>query len=158
MSMEAEVLTVEEAAKLLRVNRNTVYEAVARRALPHRRLGRRIIFSKAALLEWLAAGMRGASTPATALASMSPHPQPRTLPQFTNAQYTGRRSSEQIAVMKAQVLEAVEAAPGRGARDYAKATDMTTYESGPILGRLLKDGRLTKFGHGTATTYRPRTR
>lgn len=89
---------------------------------------------------------------------MSPPQQPRTLPQFTNALDTGRRSSMQIAVMKAQVLSAVEAAPGRGAREYAKATDMTTYEVGPILGRLLKDGRLTKFGHGTATTYRPRTR
>ncbi|MGH9885556.1 MAG: helix-turn-helix domain-containing protein [bacterium] len=88
--MEPEVLTVEEAAKLLRVNRNTVYEAVARRALPHRRLGRRIVFSKAALLEWLAAGTRGASAPTAAPASMSPQPQPRALPQFTNAQYTGR--------------------------------------------------------------------
>lgn len=49
--MEREVLNAEEAAEFLGVDRKTVYEAVARRQLPHRRLGKRILFSKTALLD-----------------------------------------------------------------------------------------------------------
>lgn len=51
--MDNEVMNPDEAAAFLRVNRKTVYEYVARRRIPHQRLGRRIIFSKAALLAWL---------------------------------------------------------------------------------------------------------
>lgn len=52
--MSQEVLSAGEAARLLGVNRKTVYDAAGRGEIPHRRLGKRIIFSRAALLEWLA--------------------------------------------------------------------------------------------------------
>jgi len=49
------VLTVDEAAKLLRVNRKTVYDAIARKQLPGvRRLGRTIRIHRQTLLSWLA--------------------------------------------------------------------------------------------------------
>jgi len=48
-----EVLNVDEVASLLGVNRKTVYDAAGRGQIPHRRLGKRILFSRAALLEWL---------------------------------------------------------------------------------------------------------
>lgn len=51
---EPEVLTVDEAAELLRVGRNNVYNLVARNKIPHARLGKHIRFSRAALLRWLA--------------------------------------------------------------------------------------------------------
>ncbi len=50
-----DVLTVDEAAALLRVSRDSVYEAASRGELPHRRIGRRVLFSRAALLDWLRA-------------------------------------------------------------------------------------------------------
>ena len=49
-----DVLTVELAARLLQVGRNKVYELVARDAIPHRRLGKQIRFSRAGLMRWLA--------------------------------------------------------------------------------------------------------
>lgn len=48
------VLTVADAAELLRVGRNKLYELVSENKIPHRRLGRAIRFSRAALLAWLA--------------------------------------------------------------------------------------------------------
>jgi excisionase family DNA binding protein len=48
-----EVLDVEDAAKLLRVGRNKVYDLVARNQLPHQRLGKQIRFSGAAIMRWL---------------------------------------------------------------------------------------------------------
>ena len=52
--MTPEVLTADEVAELMRCDRKTVYEAVLRQDIPHRRLGRRVFFSRVALLEWLA--------------------------------------------------------------------------------------------------------
>ncbi len=52
--MTPEVITADEVAALMRCDRKTVYEAVLRRDIPHRRLGRRVFFSRIALLEWLA--------------------------------------------------------------------------------------------------------
>lgn len=55
------VLDVEEVARLLRVGRNTIYELVARNAIPHRRLLKQIRFSRAAVMAWLAScGRSGA--------------------------------------------------------------------------------------------------
>ena len=51
---EAEVLTADEVAEILRVDRKTVYDAAGRGALPHRRVGKRLVVSRAALLDWLA--------------------------------------------------------------------------------------------------------
>jgi excisionase family DNA binding protein len=48
------VLDVEETARLLRVGRNTIYELVGRNEIPHRRLGKQIRFSRAAIMRWLA--------------------------------------------------------------------------------------------------------
>lgn len=63
------VLTVDEVAALLRLNRKTIYEAFQRGDLPGgRRLGRSIRFDRATILAWLAAGdgppRRRAHTPA----------------------------------------------------------------------------------------------
>lgn len=48
-----EVMTVVEAAAFLRVNRNTVYEYANRGAIPHQRVGKRLLFSRSALVRWL---------------------------------------------------------------------------------------------------------
>lgn len=47
------VLDVEQVASLLRIGRNSVYEAVARNEMPHRRIGKQIRFSRAAIFRWL---------------------------------------------------------------------------------------------------------
>jgi excisionase family DNA binding protein len=49
-----EVLNVDQVAELLGVGRNTVYEHASKGAIPHRRIGRRLLFSRTAVLEWLA--------------------------------------------------------------------------------------------------------
>lgn len=45
-----DVLTVVEAARVLRIGRHTLYEAVKRGEIPAIRLGRKILFSKSALM------------------------------------------------------------------------------------------------------------
>jgi excisionase family DNA binding protein len=57
----AEVLNVDQVAELLGLGRNTVYEAASRGEIPHRRVGRRLIFSRSAVMEWLA-GKKPANT------------------------------------------------------------------------------------------------
>ncbi len=49
-----DVMNADEVAALLRVDRKTVYEAAGRGHMPHRRLGKRLVFSRTALLDWLA--------------------------------------------------------------------------------------------------------
>jgi excisionase family DNA binding protein len=56
-----EVLTVREAAAILRVGRNQLYQAVGRGELGAVRIGRSIRIPKHALLELLAAGPPTAS-------------------------------------------------------------------------------------------------
>jgi excisionase family DNA binding protein len=54
---QPEVLTVPEAARLLRVSPKTVYALVAAQQIPGwRRLGRAIRFDRRALLHWLGQG------------------------------------------------------------------------------------------------------
>jgi excisionase family DNA binding protein len=56
MSMQhddIQTYSVDELAELLGVNRKTIYEAAARGEIPHRRLGRRLIFERGAILSWL---------------------------------------------------------------------------------------------------------
>ncbi len=48
-----EVMTAAQAAVFLGVDRKTVYENAARGRIPHRKLGRRLLFGRAALLAWL---------------------------------------------------------------------------------------------------------
>lgn len=47
------VLDVEQVASLLRIGRNAVYDAVGRNEIPHRRVGKQIRFSRAAIFRWL---------------------------------------------------------------------------------------------------------
>ena len=49
----SDVLDVPAVAKLLAVGRNTVYALVARNQIPHRRFGRCVRFSRAAIMRWL---------------------------------------------------------------------------------------------------------
>ncbi|MCC7383935.1 MAG: helix-turn-helix domain-containing protein [Deltaproteobacteria bacterium] len=55
MIMElSEVLTVAEVATVLRVDRKTIYEAIRRKQLPAKRVGRRrLVVSRDALVAWL---------------------------------------------------------------------------------------------------------
>lgn len=48
-----DVLDVRGVVKLLHVGRNKLYEMVARNQIPHRRFGRCIRFSRAAIMRWL---------------------------------------------------------------------------------------------------------
>lgn len=48
------VFTADELAGLLGVDRKTVYEFATRGEIPCRRLGRRILFPRAAIERWLA--------------------------------------------------------------------------------------------------------
>jgi len=48
-----EILTADEVAALLHLDRKTVYAAAARGEIPHRRLGRRLVFERGAIVEWL---------------------------------------------------------------------------------------------------------
>ena len=50
------VLTISEAAKLLRVGRNSAYEAARRGELPTLRIGRRLLVPRAALTDMLKVG------------------------------------------------------------------------------------------------------
>lgn len=51
-----DVMTVPEAAKLLRVNHKTVRAACAKGTLPHVRIGKLIRLSRTALLRWIETG------------------------------------------------------------------------------------------------------
>lgn len=48
-----DVIDVVGVARMLRVGRNKIYEMVARNEIPHRRFGRWIRFSRAAIMRWL---------------------------------------------------------------------------------------------------------
>ena len=47
-----DVLDVAGAMRLLRIGRNTIYDLVNRNEIPHRRLGKQIRFSRAAIMRW----------------------------------------------------------------------------------------------------------
>lgn len=49
----SDVLTADEAAAFLGVDRNTVYDYANRGVIPHQRLGKRILFRRGALVAWL---------------------------------------------------------------------------------------------------------
>lgn len=50
---DKEILTVAEAAKLLGIHPQTLYERCAMGDVPHKRLGRRLLFSRRKLVEWV---------------------------------------------------------------------------------------------------------
>lgn len=53
----SDVMTVDEAAAFLGVDRNTVYEYTTRGVIPHQRLGKRILLRRGALVAWLDASL-----------------------------------------------------------------------------------------------------
>ena len=57
-----DVLTVDEAAVFLRIGRNALYDAIGRGDVPHRRIGKTIRLSRAALVQWLGRSCGAAST------------------------------------------------------------------------------------------------
>jgi excisionase family DNA binding protein len=160
-AIENEVMNVDEVAVFLRINRKTVYEAVAARKIPHQRLGRRILFSKSALLQWLT-GRVGETATTTAARREHPRVEPQPQPRPSRAVYDrivpvpGRqRTSAQIEALKTVVLQAVKDEPLKGVEHYAKIFGITTYMIGQILGRLVADGLLSRTGHARAAIYRP---
>jgi len=50
---EDQVLDAEGAAEFLGISKNALYEFAGRGDIPCRRLGRRLIFSKSSLIDWL---------------------------------------------------------------------------------------------------------
>lgn len=48
-----DILTADEASALLRISRKTLYIAVRNGSIPHRKVGRRILFFRPALESWL---------------------------------------------------------------------------------------------------------
>lgn len=56
-----EVMSADEVAAFLGVDRKTVYDAANRNQIPHCRLRRRILFSRAALVVWLRGTCKGSS-------------------------------------------------------------------------------------------------
>lgn len=57
----SEILTADQLAAFLGVNRKTVYEGAARGVIPHLRLGRRMVFARAAVMACFA-GWKGSHT------------------------------------------------------------------------------------------------
>jgi excisionase family DNA binding protein len=58
---ERDVMTADEVAAFLGVDRNTVYDYAGRGAIPHQRLGKRILFRRGALVSWLDASCKATS-------------------------------------------------------------------------------------------------
>jgi excisionase family DNA binding protein len=50
---DRDVMTADEVAAFLGVDRNTVYDYAGRGVIPHQRLGKRILFRRGALVSWL---------------------------------------------------------------------------------------------------------
>ena len=51
-----DILDVEEAAALLKVSKKTVYARVKENAIPYAKLGRKLLFHKPSLVQWIADG------------------------------------------------------------------------------------------------------
>ena len=56
-----EVMTADDVAVFLGVDRKTVYDFDGRGVIPHRRLGKRMLFSRSGLVSWLSAWSKGSS-------------------------------------------------------------------------------------------------
>jgi excisionase family DNA binding protein len=50
---DPEVMDADEVAAFLGVDRKTVYDYAGRGEIPHRRLGKRLLFSRRAIVSWL---------------------------------------------------------------------------------------------------------
>ena len=58
----SEIMSADEVAEFLGVDRNTVYDYAGRGVIPHQRLGKRILFRRGALVSWLDASCKATST------------------------------------------------------------------------------------------------
>lgn len=56
-----DVLTADEVAELLRLDRKTVYDYAGRGVIPCQRIGKRMLFSRAAVVQWLGGCGKGSS-------------------------------------------------------------------------------------------------
>jgi excisionase family DNA binding protein len=59
---DRDVMTADEVAAFLGVDRNTVYDYAGRGVIPHQRLGKRILFRRGALVSWLDASCKATPT------------------------------------------------------------------------------------------------
>lgn len=50
----SDIMTADEVADFLRLDRKTIYDYAGRGEIPCQRLGKRLLFSRAALVSWLA--------------------------------------------------------------------------------------------------------
>jgi excisionase family DNA binding protein len=51
-----DILDVDEAAALLKVSKKTVYNRVKENTIPYARLGRKLLFHRQSLIQWVADG------------------------------------------------------------------------------------------------------
>ena len=51
-----DIMTAKQAAQFLGVHPNTIYLAAERKQIPHRRLGRKLLFSRSVIMEWFERG------------------------------------------------------------------------------------------------------
>ena len=61
-SADRDVMTADEVAVFLGVDRNTVYDYAGRGIIPHQRLGKRILFRRGGLVSWLDSSCKATST------------------------------------------------------------------------------------------------
>ena len=52
-TIDRECMCADELARFLGVNRKTVYAYASRGVIPHRRLGRRMVFARSQVVAWL---------------------------------------------------------------------------------------------------------
>ena len=57
-----DILDVDEAAALLKVSKKTIYNRVKAGTIPHARLGRKLLFTRQKLVQWVADGGDKADT------------------------------------------------------------------------------------------------
>ena len=55
---QEELLTVTQAAEYLKLKTNTIYVLTSQRRIPHSKNGKRVLFSKKELCEWVKSGRR----------------------------------------------------------------------------------------------------
>ncbi|MBO8183639.1 MAG: helix-turn-helix domain-containing protein [Archaeoglobus sp.] len=55
-NIERITLTAKEVAEMLGISKRFVYELCQRNELPHKRIGRKVLFSKSQIKEWLEGG------------------------------------------------------------------------------------------------------
>lgn len=58
---DSDVLTADEVADLLRLDRKTVYDYAGRGVIPCQRIGKRMLFSRVAVVQWLGGCSKGSS-------------------------------------------------------------------------------------------------